>query len=102
MKRIYELSERVLAWLGTADTESKVVFKKMRELWAYFQQRRGLLTDTREVAKNIQRTDKVFFVNPSGDVDVAVWEAMNRFFQNPWWSRAWILKSPLHLSLNFS
>ena len=60
MKRIYELSERVLAWLGTADTESKVVFKKMRELWAYFQQRRGLLTDTREVAKNIQRTDKVF------------------------------------------
>jgi hypothetical protein len=92
MKRIYELSQRVLAWLGVGDYESKVAFKKMREVWAYSQQKRGSFADSREVAKNIQRTDKVFFVSPSGDVDGAVWEAMNLFFQNPWWSRAWILQ----------
>jgi hypothetical protein len=95
MKRIYEQSLHVIAWLGLADASSEVTFNKMVQLRTYYDATAtalGYVGVNQVVMDSISRADEEIFGNADGPLDLAPWYSMREFFKRDWWERVWIIQ----------
>lgn len=83
MKEIYEQAAFVIIWLGEEADESDLAMKAMRSFaWDMI---REFYADTEQFAKNSLDPLATLFTPTS-------LESMKKFFDRPWWGRAWILQ----------
>ncbi|KAF2269610.1 HET-domain-containing protein [Lojkania enalia] len=93
MNSIYRSAEYVTVWLGSAENDSDLAFKKMKSWKARVnrtKQENGIKDDDL-VILNIRRDDPAFFGSDQ-PAQKRLKTAFHELFLRDWWNRAWVVQ----------
>ncbi|MCJ1435515.1 hypothetical protein MMC27_004889 [Xylographa pallens] len=105
MTEIYSSAFKVLVWLGVPTEDSELALAKMKAMdaWMHLKLAPKRTEDTKQIDDPKTQSESAWHRHLGGDLHFLIgdptqsgeeylepWEALIRFLQNPWFSRAWI------------
>ena len=91
MKEIYEHAKNVVVWLGPAQDDSDIAFRKIKEvghIWNDIQPCEGEPLDIHILlSKVLNHVGRIWSDTPDSRLQ---WNAIKVLFDRPWWLRTWI------------